>query len=239
MKAACTMVVALLAVVSVAAFGDAQAPRRGGVLNAMLGEDPPGFSIHESATISGLWPVAPCYSNLVIFDPLKPNESVQTVLPELAEKWSWQDNQPFTSRDVKYTFDIVRETPEATAKLRINPRKDWYSNVEAIEAADPHTVIFRLKRPQPALLLMLAAGYSPVYPAHIPLADLRQRCVGTGPFKLRSTRAARSSCWSGTPTTSCRADRTSMASAIRSSPSAARGWRRCRPDGSMSPCRSR
>jgi hypothetical protein len=41
------------------------------VLNAMLAEDPPGFSIHESATISGVWPVMPCYSNLVLFDPLK------------------------------------------------------------------------------------------------------------------------------------------------------------------------
>jgi peptide/nickel transport system substrate-binding protein len=202
MRAAWTIVVAFLAVMSVAAFGDAQAPKRGGVLNAMLGEDPPGFSIHESATISGLWPVAPCYSNLVIFDPLKPNESVQTVLPELAEKWSWQDNyrnlvfflrknvkwhdgQPFTSRDVKYTFDIVRESPDAPAKLRINPRKDWYASVEAIETPDPHTVIFRLHRPQPSLLLMLASGYSPVYPAHVPLSDLRQKCVGTGPFRLK------------------------------------------------------
>jgi peptide/nickel transport system substrate-binding protein len=34
-------------------------------------------------------------------------------------------------------------------------------------------------------LLLLASGYSPVYPAHVPLADLRQRCVGTGPFKLK------------------------------------------------------
>ena len=32
---------------------------------------------------------------------------------------------------------------------------------------------------------MLAAGYSPVYPAHVPLAECRQRCVGTGPFKLK------------------------------------------------------
>ena len=32
---------------------------------------------------------------------------------------------------------------------------------------------------------MLASGYSPVYPAHVPLNDLRQRCVGTGPFRLK------------------------------------------------------
>ena len=179
-----------------------QTPKRGGILNAMLAEDPPGFSIHESATISGVWPVAPCYSNLVLFDPEKPLETAETVIPELAERWSWQDNyrnlvfflrrnvrwhdgQPFTSKDVKYTFDVVREARDAPAKLRLSPRKEWYANVEAIEAPDPHTVIFRLRRPQPALLLMLASGYSPVYPAHVSLADLRQRCVGTGPFRLK------------------------------------------------------
>jgi peptide/nickel transport system substrate-binding protein len=127
---------------------------------------------------------------------------VDTVVPELAERWSWQDNhrtlvfflrkgvkwhdgQPFTSKDVKYTFDVVREAKDAPGKLRLSPRKDWYANVDAIEAPDPHTVVFRLKRPQPSLLLMLAAGYSPVYPAHVPVAELRQRCVGTGPFKLK------------------------------------------------------
>src|SRR5262249_54114340 len=56
---------------------------------------------------------------------------------------------------------------------------------EAIETPDPYSVIFRLARPQPSLLLMLAAGYSPVLPAHVPLADLRQRCVGTGPFRWK------------------------------------------------------
>ena len=133
----------LLAAAVVPAIG--QTPKRGGILNAMLIENPPGFSIHESATIAGVWPVAPCYSNLVIFDPLKQVDTVDTVIPELAEKWSWQDNyrnlvfflrknvkwhdgQPLTSKDVRYTFDVVRESPDAAGKLRINPRKDWYSN---------------------------------------------------------------------------------------------------------------
>ena len=31
---------------------------------------------------------------------------------------------------------MVREAPDAPAKLRLNPRKDWYANVEAIEAPD-------------------------------------------------------------------------------------------------------
>ncbi|HXG16250.1 MAG TPA: ABC transporter substrate-binding protein, partial [Calidithermus sp.] len=197
------VVVLAVTLVAVGTPAVGQAPKSGGVLNVMQREDlPQGFSIHETATISTVWPAMPCLSNLVLFDPLKRQESMDTIIGELAEKWSWQDNyrnlvfflrkdvrwhdgQPFTSKDVKYTFDMVREAPDATAKLRINPRKDWYANVEAIEAPDPHTVVFRLKRPQPSLLMMLASGYSPVYAAHVPVASYRTGCIGTGPFKLK------------------------------------------------------
>src|SRR5207253_3017278 len=178
-------------------------PKPGGVLNMMLREDlSQGFSIHETATISTVWPAMPCLNNLVLFDPLKKTESVDTIIGELAEKWSWQDHyrnlvfflrkgvkwhdgQPFTSKDVKYTFDMIREAPDAPAKLRINPRKDWYANVQTIETPDANTVVFHLKRPQPSILMMLASGYSPIYAAHVPAANYRTGCVGTGPFKLK------------------------------------------------------
>jgi peptide/nickel transport system substrate-binding protein len=182
------------------------AGKPGGTLNVMLREDlAPGFAIHESATISTVFPSSPCFSNLVMFDAATPVESMESVVPELAEKWSWQDNyrnlvfflrknvkwhdgQPFTSKDVKFTFDMVRGAPDAQGKLRLSPRKDWYANVEHIETPDPYTVIFRLKRPQPSLLMMLASGYSPVYAAHVNPADYRNSCVGTGPFKLKEWR---------------------------------------------------
>ena len=163
---------------------------------------PQGFAIHETATNSVTWPAMPCYSNLVIFDQAKRIERPDTIVPELAERWSWQDGyrhlvfflrkdvrwhdgQPFTARDVKFTFDVARESRDAPGKLRLNPRKEWWENIEAIEMPEPHTVVFRLKRPQPSLLVMLASGYSPVLPAHVPLAEHRARCVGTGPFKLK------------------------------------------------------
>jgi len=182
----------------------------GGVLRAVLREDlPQGFAIHEAATNSVTWPAMPCYSNLVIYDQTKRLGRMDTIVGELAEKWSWQDNyrnlvfllrrdvkwhdgQPFTSKDVKFTFDVVREAADAPAKLRINPRKEWYANVDAIEAPDPYTVVFRLKRPQPSLVAMLASGYSPVIPAHVPLAEHRARCVGTGPFKFKEWKRGQS-----------------------------------------------
>ncbi len=200
------LVLAASVIVTGATPATAQAPKPGGTLSVMLREDlSQGFAIHETATISTVWPAGPCFNNLVMFDPAKRLESLDTIVGELAEKWSWQDNyknlvfflrkdvkwhdgKPFTSKDVKFTFDMVREAPDAQAKLRINPRKDWYANVEAVEAPDPQTVVFRMKRPQPSLLLMLASGYSPVYAAHIPPAQYRTTCVGTGPFKLKEWR---------------------------------------------------
>jgi peptide/nickel transport system substrate-binding protein len=196
----------LLAPAGTLAAAKPEPGRPGGVLTLTQREEPPvGFAIHEVATIAGVWPAAPCFSNLVIFDPMDPVERLETLQGELAERWSWQDGyrnlvfflrknvtwhdgHPFTARDVKFTFDVVREAADAPAKLRINPRKDWYANVASIEAADAHTVVFHLKRPQPSLLLMLASGYSPVYPAHVPPAEHRTRCVGTGPFRLREYR---------------------------------------------------
>jgi peptide/nickel transport system substrate-binding protein len=180
-------------------------PKVGGVLNVMQREPLPSLSIHEEATVSTVWPMSPCYNNLVLFDPAKPQERPETVVGELAERWDWQDGgkalvfalrrgvkwhdgQPFTARDVKHTFDIVREAPGVTQRLRVNPRKLWYENVADIETPAPETVSFRLKRPQPSLLLMLASGYSPIYPAHVPVAQLRSRCVGTGPFRVKEHR---------------------------------------------------
>ncbi|PYM58944.1 MAG: peptide ABC transporter substrate-binding protein, partial [Candidatus Rokuibacteriota bacterium] len=193
-------------VVATAPTRAAEAPKPGGSVTVTLREDlPQGFNIHETSTVSTVFPAMPCFSNLVLFDPLKKTESADTVIGELAEKWSWQDHdrnlvfflrkgvkwhdgQPFTAKDVKFTFDMLREAPDAQGKLRINPRKDWYANVEAVETADAHTVVFRLKRPQPSLLLMLASGYAPIYAAHVPTATYRTGCIGTGPFKLKEWR---------------------------------------------------
>src|SRR5262245_63143015 len=196
----------VLAALALAAPAQSQTPKSGGTLNVMLREDlSQGFAIHESSTISTVFPAPPCFNNLVQFDPAKAVESTDTIVPDLAEKWSWQDNyrnlvfflkknvkwhdgQPFSSKDVKFTFDMLREGPDAPAKLRINPRKDWYANVEAVEAPDPYTVVFRLKRPQPSLLSMIASGYTPIYAAHVPPASYRTSCVGTGPFKVKEWR---------------------------------------------------
>jgi peptide/nickel transport system substrate-binding protein len=198
-----TALLALLLLAVVPATG--QAPKYGGVLVTSPLSATPSLSPHEESTVATTQQASPCFNNLLTFDPAKKVESADTLIPELAEKWSWQDGfrnlvfflrkdvrfhdgKPFTSQDVKYTFDAVRGAPDAKVKLKVNPRKLWYDNIEHIEAPEPYTVVFRLKRAQPSLLLMLASGYSPVYPAHVPLADFKNRCIGTGPFKLKENR---------------------------------------------------
>ena len=86
--------------------------------------------------------------------PAQALERTETIVPELAERWSWQDNyrnlvfflrkdvkwhdgQPFTSKDVKFTFDVVREAKDAPAKLRLNPRKEWYTQRRGGRGARP------------------------------------------------------------------------------------------------------
>ena len=72
----------------------------------------------------------------------------------------WHDGKPFTARDVKCTWALL--TGAASEKLRINPRKSWYRNLEEARVDDDYQVSFRLKRPQPSFLALLATGWSPV-----------------------------------------------------------------------------
>jgi len=124
---------------------------------------------------------------------------MNTIRPDLAESWDWSedgknltfklrqgvkwhDGKPFTAADVKCTFDLIQGT--AKDRLRGNPRKDWYHNLADVTTTGDHEAVFHLKRPQPALLTLLASGYSPIYPCHVTPAQMRQRPIGTGPFKF-------------------------------------------------------
>src|SRR5580704_2558896 len=94
----------------------------------------------------------------------------------------WHDGRPFTAKDVECTWDLL--TGRGNDKLRINPRKSWYDNLDAVTASGDFEVTFRLKRPQPSFLTLLASGWSPVYPCHVPARDMRNHPIGTGPFKF-------------------------------------------------------
>jgi peptide/nickel transport system substrate-binding protein len=139
------------------------------------------------------------FNNLVLYDQHVAQNSLKSIVPDLAESWSWNsdgtkltfklhkgvkwhDGKPFTAADVKCTWDLLQG--KGRAKLRLNPRRAWYGNVIEVTADADDTAVFHLKRPQPALLALLASGYSPIYPCHVSPAKMRQHPIGTGPFKF-------------------------------------------------------
>jgi peptide/nickel transport system substrate-binding protein len=174
-------------------------PKHGGILRIYHRETPPSLSIHEEATFSVNIPAMAIFNNLVIYDQHIPQNSLDTIRPELATSWAWSkdnlsltfklrqgvkwhDGVPFTAKDVKCTFDLLLD--KAKDKFRKNPRKGWYSEVSDVSVNGDYEVTFHLKRSQPSLLAMLASGYTPIYSCHVPAAQMRTHPIGTGPFKF-------------------------------------------------------
>jgi len=175
------------------------AQKSGGMLKIYHRDNPPSASIHEEATNSTVVPFMSLFNNLVLYDQSKPQNSLQTIVPDLAKAWrwsndgkdltftlqegvKWHDGQPFTAKDVVCTFDLL--TGKGEQKLRRNPRTSWYGNVESVSAKGDYEVTVHLKRAQPSLLALLASGYSAIYPCHVPAAQMRTKPIGTGPFKF-------------------------------------------------------
>ena len=94
----------------------------------------------------------------------------------------WHDGKPFTAQDVRCTWDLLLDN--VADKLRLNPRKISYDNLAAVTASGDYEVTFQLKRPQPAFPMLLAGGFSAIYPCHVPATQMRQHPIGTGPFKF-------------------------------------------------------
>ena len=74
--------------------------------------------------------------------------------------------------------------PPRVVSPRSNPRKSWYQNLAEVTIDGDSEASFHLKRPQPSFIGLLASGWSPVYPCHVAPREMRQRPIGTGPFKF-------------------------------------------------------
>jgi peptide/nickel transport system substrate-binding protein len=175
------------------------AQKPGGILRMYSPDSPASMSILEEATVFAEGPMMGVFNNLVIYDQHVPQNSPQVIVPDLATDWSWSedgteltlplregvtwhDGKPFTAKDVECTWDLL--TGKSSEKLRVNPRRSWYGNLESVTTNGDHEVTFHLKRPQPAFVALLASGFSPVYPCHVLPRDMRSHPIGTGPFKF-------------------------------------------------------
>ncbi len=191
--------VALSACLLTAGAAVAQEPKHGGIMRIYQRDNPGSASIHEEATYSNNVPFMAVFNNLVIFPQDKVRNLPEEIQGELATAWKvgadgrsvtfttrqgvkWHDGRPFTANDVKCTMDLLQG--KSKDSFRKNPRQSWYQNVNDVVVTGENEVVFKLDRPQPSLLSLLASGYSPIYPCHVSAAGMRTKPIGTGPFKF-------------------------------------------------------
>ena len=187
---------------AVSAIGEAHAqqdkPRYGGVLNWFDYGDPGRLDVHAESPLVVQQATAGVYSGLLHWDPDDPTK----IAGDLAERWTaspdgktytfhlrrgvrWHDGQPFSSADVKASFDRILnpdfKSPKCGASLK--------PLVASVEAADAATVQFTLKYPVPYFPAAIASAWCRVAAKHVleKYGDLNrpEAQIGTGPFRFK------------------------------------------------------
>ncbi len=132
---------------------------------------------------------------------LKRNEKTLELEPVLAERWeisddhltytfhlrknvSWQDGEPFTARDIQFSFDRIRDPSVDAAHLR-----NYYQDIDKLEVLDDYTVRFHYRIPY--FLALEFCGGIPIVPAHLfkegenfNQHPIGRSPVGTGPYRF-------------------------------------------------------
>lgn len=111
-----------------------------------------------------------------------------TITYHLRPKVRWQDGAPFTSRDVKFTWQAIMNDAND-----VNSR-NGYERVASVDTPNPLTVVFHLKEKfAPFVDTVFAESDNPycILPAHllakyhdINRVPFNQLPIGTGPFRV-------------------------------------------------------
>ena len=177
----------------------AAAQKQGGTLNVYISANPSSLSILEEVSFTTVMAAGPIFNGLVVFDPMQPVGGMDTVIPDLAESWAWDesgtkltfklrqgvkwhDGKPFTAKDVQCTWHWLNG--KSDDYFRKNPRKVWWTNLVEVTVDGDHAATFHFARPQPSVLALLGSGFGVVYPCHVAAKDQRTNPIGTGPFKF-------------------------------------------------------
>ncbi|HYO29528.1 MAG TPA: peptide ABC transporter substrate-binding protein, partial [Thermomicrobiales bacterium] len=104
---------------------------------------------------------------------------------KLRDDATWHDGQPFTSRDVQFTWETVMN-PDVAVRSRTG-----HDKVASVETPDETTVVMTLKEAFAPFQALWTSGVTGVIPAHIlDGQDVHtapfntQSPIGTGPFKF-------------------------------------------------------
>ena len=129
-----------------------------------------------------------------IFEGLTKINEDFSITPLLADKWSFspdlktltfnlkkgvkfQDGEPFSSKDVKFSFERY------AAKDSTNKEKAFFASIESIDASDPDIAVLKFKDPSFDALFHLGQNTAIVIDEKS-AADEANHPVGTGPYKL-------------------------------------------------------
>jgi len=171
-------------------------PRKGGTLILGMTADPSTLNCGiESSQIVAMV-TSSIYSGLIHLDEesnphpdlaqsweISPDGLVYTF--QLRENVKWHDGEPFTSADVKFSFENL------VGKYNARGR-EAYRNIKAIETPGPLTVKINLKKAYSPFLGVLTAHDGCIMPKHVfdgtdvfknPHNDANP--VGSGPFKFK------------------------------------------------------
>jgi peptide/nickel transport system substrate-binding protein len=174
----------------------AQTPQRGGTLVFGVEAEPPNYDCHQGNTFVILDLVAPIYSLLIRFDP----NDMSRFEPDLATSWEtsadglsyifrlrqgvqFHDGSPFSSADVKASFDRIRLAPDGI----VSQHKAAFDAVASVDTPDANTVVFHLKQVDAGLMNNIASPWSCIYSAAKLAVDERfpeRHLLGTGPFQF-------------------------------------------------------
>jgi peptide/nickel transport system substrate-binding protein len=174
-----------------------ETPVRGGTVVVAISADP--GHLNPAITTSGATHTAA----ELLYNGLVGRDERGNPVPELAESWQveqggaayrlrlrsgvkWHDGVPFTSADVKFSFD------EVLLKLHARTKASLGAALAAIETPDDRTVLFRFKQPYAPLLYQLDVTEAPIVARHVyqgtdpQISPANANPIGTGPFKFVS-----------------------------------------------------
>ncbi|WP_431282533.1 ABC transporter substrate-binding protein [Humitalea sp. 24SJ18S-53] len=170
------------------------APVSGGVLTAVISPEPTLLTTALTTALVTTVVAPKIFDGLFVYDwDFKPQPALatamevapdgKTVTIKLREGVRWHDGRPFSSADVAFTVTEVWK--------KLHPRlRALMANVTEVETPDALTVVMRLSKPSPAMLIDLMGYEAGVLPKHlyegtdIPSNPHNLRPVGTGPFKF-------------------------------------------------------
>jgi peptide/nickel transport system substrate-binding protein len=111
-----------------------------------------------------------------------------TITYKLRRGVKWQDGKPFTSADVKFSWQAVMNPNNNVIE------RTGYDKVSAVDTPDPYTVVFHLKEPfAPFVDTVFGESDDPfrIIPKHvltgyanINRTPFNQQPIGTGPFRV-------------------------------------------------------